>query len=294
MASIFGSSTKKTTSTNQMYPALQQGWDNALGEGWDIYNNNQGKSGLAPLNAHTKDAFQQTHALASSGVPNLDQIYGVQSGILGNGGYTSQMSDAAGYLTNFANGSYNEDPRLQRVLNAERTKATNAALTSLGGGRYGSNAIGQGIGNAQAAATDQLMLQSNENARNRQLQASGQLSSLAAQGANNMATWGSMSSGLNDLRYDGASRIAGMGDYIQNRQQTAYDNRNGYGNLNSYVGILSGMGNAGSTQITKTPGPSGAQSILGGAAMGAGIGSKIPGLGAGWGGILGAGIGAFA
>ncbi len=286
---------KTTTSTNQMYPALEEGWNNVLGGAESAYNNSD-PSRLAPLNSYTTNAFNQTNNLASGGVPNLNLMYDHQAHMLQNGGMTGQMQQAYGLLGNFANGAYNEDPRLQSVIANERTKATNAALTSLGGGRYGSNAIGSGIGNAQAAATDQLMLQSNENARNRQLQAAGQMGSLAQAGAGNQATWGAMSGAMNDLRYDGASRLAGIGDYMQNRAQTRIDNKTNFPwqNLQNYAGILSGMGGQGSTQVTKQPGASAAQSILGGAAMGAGIGSKIPGLGAGWGGILGGAVGAFA
>ncbi len=292
---IFDSKQKTSTSTNQMFPALEAGWNRALGSAGKTFKN-ASVPRLAPLNQDILSSFQQTRDLANQGVPNLDQIYGVQSGILGNGGFTSQMTDASNYLRNFADGSYHEDPRLQSVLNAERTNATNAALTGLGGGRYGSAAIGQGLGKAQAAATDQLMLQSNENARNRQLQAAGQMGSLASQGANNIFSAASLSPMLNELRYDGTSRLAGIGDFLQNRSQDRINQRANFPkeNLNWYTGILSGMGGQGSTTISRTPGPSAASSILGGALGGATIGSNIKGLGAGWGGILGAGIGAFA
>jgi hypothetical protein len=221
-------------------------------------------------------------------------LYATQSGILGNGGYTSQMSDAAGYLTNFANGSYTEDPRLLATINRERNNATNAAATRFGGGRYGSVGMGVGMGQAQAAATDNLMLQSNENARNRQLQASGQLGSLATAGAQNQATWGAMSPTLNEMRYDGASRIAGIGDFRQHRDQARIDQVANFPwqNLQNYTGILGGMGNQGSTTVAQTPGPSAAQSILGGIGAGAKFGASIPGIGPGWGGVIGAGFGA--
>jgi hypothetical protein len=314
-----------------MFPALEKGWTNALDEGWDTYNYNQGRSGLAPINSTTKNAFAQTRTLAGQGVPNLDQIYGVQSSILANGGMTQGMKDAsgilggyaanngvtsdlartAGYYENFANGSYNEDPRLQRQLDINADRAANAGATRFGGGRYGSAAIGAGIGNAVADANNGIMLQSNENARNRQLQATqgldglyqgaanrgasaaGAMASLASQGAQNMATWGSMTPALNDLRYDGASRVAWIGDFLQGRHQTAYDNRNGYGNLKNYTGILGGMGNQGATTVSKTPGPSAAQSILGGIGAGAKLGSSFGPGGTLAGGILGGGFGAF-
>jgi hypothetical protein len=83
----------------------------------------------------------------------------------------------------FARGDYQEDPRMLAALKAREGRAMNAASTSFGGGRYGSNAIGQGVGRSLAEAGDELMLQSNEAARNRQLQASGMLGDLYTTGA---------------------------------------------------------------------------------------------------------------
>lgn len=290
-----GDNDKTTTSTNQMFPALEQGWTKALGAANTIYNNSRLPK-LAPLNSDIRRSFSMTRNLARQGVPNLDALYGTQASMLSNGGMTQGMQQAAGLLGNFASGQYTEDPRLLATIERERNNATNAAATRFGGGRYGSAAIGQGLGQAQAAATDQLMLQSNENARNRQLQATGLLGQLADAGANNMATWGAMSGELNNLRYDPASRLAGVGDFLQNRTQGRIDQRANFPkqNLNWYTGILGGMGNQGSTTVNTTPGPSAAQSILGGAAMGAGIGGKIPGLGAGWGALGGGLLGLFA
>jgi hypothetical protein len=288
-------SMKTAVSTNQMYPALEAGWNTVLGNAATVYKNTKVPK-QAPLNNDIKNSFNQTRSIAAQGVPNLDQLYATQAGILGNGGMTGTMQDSVGYLTNFANGSYQEDPRLAAAIAEREKRAMNGAATQFGGGRYGSVAIGQGMGGAMATAGNDLMLQSNENARNRQLQAAGQIGQLGTAGAQNMATWGSMSSGLNDLRYDGASRQAGIGQYLQDRTQGRNDQRAGFGwqNLGNYAGILGGMGNQGGTTISKTPGPSAAQSILGGGLAGMKFGSSIPGVGAGWGGILGAAAGAFA
>lgn len=268
-----------------MFPALEQGWNNALGQAGSVFGSARAPR-QARLSSYTKNSFDTTRGLANEGVPNLDQLYATQSGILGNGGYTSQMTDAANYYKGVIDAQPGQNPYLQSMLNTNADRAANAAATRFGRG-YGSNAIGSGVGNAVASANNGILAQEYENDQNRRLSAMNALGSLAQAGAGNMATWGSMSSGLNDLRYDGASRMAGIGDYIQNRNQNRYDQRANFPkqNIGWYTNILGGMGNQGSTQISRTPGPSAAQSILGGAATG---GAMFGPWGAVGGGILGA------
>lgn len=286
--------TKKSSSTNQMWEPVEQGYETLLGSAADYFGG-LGRPKLNRLNRDITNSFSQTRRLAGAGVPNLDQMYATQQGLLANGGMTGTMQDSVGYLTNFANGSYQEDPRLKAAIAEREKRAMNGAATQFGGGRYGSAGIGQGMGSAMATAGNDLMLQSNENSRNRQLQAAGQIGQLGTAGAQNMNTVMAMSPMMNELRYDGASRLAGMGDFLQNRQQGRTDQLRNYPqqDMNWYGGILGGLGGQGSTTVTRTPGPSAAQSILGGAAMGAGIGGKIPGIGAGWGAAAGGILGGF-
>jgi hypothetical protein len=96
---------------------------------------------------------------------------------------TGSQRQAAGYMDPFARGDFQEDPRMLAALKAREGRAMNSASTSFGNGRYGSNAIGRGVGSALAEAGDELMYQSNESARNRQLQASGMLGDLYTTGA---------------------------------------------------------------------------------------------------------------
>ena len=118
---IFGKTEKTSTSTNQMFPKLEAGWNTALDGAAKAYKSGR-LPGLAPLNQDIRNSFNETRALANAGVPNLDQLYATQAGILGNGGMTGTMQDSVNHLTNFANGSYQEDPRLQAQLdiNANR------------------------------------------------------------------------------------------------------------------------------------------------------------------------------
>jgi hypothetical protein len=162
------------------------------------------------------------------------------------------------------------------ALKAREGRAMNAASTSFGGGRYGSNAIGQGVGRSLAEAGDELMLQSNEAARNRQLQASGMLGDLYTTGAGqklqgtqgmgnlyegarsaSLAAAG-MQPSLEALKYLGADKMMQAGQAYTDRTQTErdalikrFENQQagtaGWDALAKYVGALSGMGKAGGT-----------------------------------------------
>ncbi|EIM26651.1 hypothetical protein [Microvirga lotononidis] len=322
----FGGGNKQpATSTQSPWDPTQQPLKSIMGTAGNLYNQYKNKSTLAPINGYTTDALNQTRALAAQGIPNLDAVYGAQSSLLGNGGMTSGMNqaagilggiassggmspdlqEAAGYLKNFASGQYNEDPRLLSMVNAERDNAMNAMATRMGGGRYGSAAMGTGFANASAQATDRLMLESNENNRNRQLQsagilgdmyqgaanrglsAAGAMGSLYSQGADNMMGAMSMTGALNNLRYDSASRLASVGDYYQQRDQANYDKKfDRLAQLSSFINPIAGMGKT--TTATKAT-PSAAQGILGGAMAGNTLLGPWGALG---GGILG-GLGAF-
>lgn len=265
---------KTTTSTQSLMPSLQPQVNSYLGKVGNVYN----PGGYLPkVNTTTKAALNQTKALAKQPVPGLTEAQGMVTGLLGNGGMTAGMQQASDYLTPFASGEYQEDPRLLATLERERNNATNAAATRFGGGRYGAAGMGTGMGQAQAAATDSLMLQSNENARNRQMQAAQAMGALGQSGAGNALTAGSMVNGLNDLRYDGTSRLASVGDYFGGYKS---------GQMQQFAGALSPFLGAGVTTTNRSPGPTAAQSILGGAATGGAL------LGP-WGSVAGGLLGAF-
>jgi hypothetical protein len=107
---------------------------------------------------------------------------------------------------------------------------------------------------------------------------------------------------LNELRYDGASRMAGVGDYFQNRAQADRDNQiaNYTGNqtapweqLARYASVVNGQAPFFGTQQKTVPNQRGstAQRLIGGATAGAGMGSMFgpwgTGLGAIGGGLMG-------
>jgi hypothetical protein len=137
-------------------------------------------------------------------------------------GLTNGQNRAAGYLDNFANGSYTEDPRMLAALKAREGRAMNGAATMFGNGRYGSAGIGQGVGRALSEAGDELMLQSNESARNRQLQSSGMLGDLYTTGAGQRLQ---AMQGMGDIYGQGAQQrltaTQGMGNLYEGGRSAA-------------------------------------------------------------------------
>lgn len=276
----------ETTTTNPMASA-QPAIDGIIGAAGDWYNSKQGQQ--APMNAYTKSALNQTRALSSQPVTGFQTAIDVNGAMINNGGYTPDLRVAQNFLNPFAAGQYNEDPRLAASIAERENRAKNAAATQFGGGRYGSNAIGQGMGSAMATAGNDLMLQSNENARTRQLQASGLLGNMA-EGARSAVMQGtSMLPMLDNLRYSGAERMAGVGDYYQNRAQERQDMP--FNRLSQYGGLISQMsGGYGST--TKPKAGNAAMSAVGGALSGAKLGSALGPWGTAIGGIGGGLLGA--
>jgi anti-sigma factor RsiW len=245
---------------------------------------------MAPISQTTADALGWTKALATQPLPGADSANWMTNQIIQDHGMNGGTHRVEAALTPIMNGSLQEDPRLQAMLDTNANRAANAAATRFGGGRYGSAAIGQGVGQAVADANNATMLQSNENARTRQLQAAGQLSNMYQTGVSQALQASSMQPSLNDLRFDGAQRVAGIGDYIQNRDQAEWDYpQTRLGQFGSLVQALGGMGGT-ATSVAPVQRASTAQRLIGGALAGASLGDKTgfgTGLGAIGGGLLG-------
>jgi hypothetical protein len=212
MGDFFGSSKDKPTTTNSIsapwdkaQPHLE-GQMNAATNTYNTYANPKPwtKNVLSPLHAWQNQGLNQTRNLASQPNLGLNAAQNLTTGLMNNNGMTPELQNVAGLFGQFANsengltsgqqgvagqmnqfadGSMQEDPRLAQALQAREGRAMNGAATMFGGGRYGSAGIGRGMGSAMAEAGNELMLQSNENARNRQLQAQGMLGDLYGTGA---------------------------------------------------------------------------------------------------------------
>jgi hypothetical protein len=278
----------------------------------------------APINKYTTQALNQTRGLASKEVPGLGQAQAFNTGMIANNGMTPELQGVAkgiqgssdesmGYLRNFANGSYYDDPAFNALLDRNAERAGTIAKTTYGGGHNGGAAFGAGLGQSISDANLGAIANQHQFSRGQQLSAAGQMGNLGLETGNTLGNlYGqglgrafqaeSMMPGLNELRYDGAARLAGVGDYYQNYNQQKLagqiDQKNQqsmepWANLNRFSDVMQGTGKLGGYTFGKTAGPSQMQSTLGGALAGAGLGAKVgsavPGIGTG----VGAGTGAL-
>jgi hypothetical protein len=233
---------------------------------------------LADLNGTSQNALQNILNLSQQPVANLGQANSFVGGMLADNGMTGDLRQAAGYLQPFANGSMQEDPRFQQMLdtNANRAAMQGASMASAKG-RYGSGAMGTDMADRIGEANNALMYQNNQAARQQQLQASGMLGDLYGSASNRAMGAMQMVPTLDALKYAGADRAAQVGDFYQQRAQ---DERNAqiqqqneaYGVPKAQSewlsGILNGMGKLGGsssgTSVDYGKKKSGAEQLAGG------------------------------
>lgn len=307
--------TKEQTSTSLNTPwnvgQLQRVQDLALTQGFSNpqarFAGYQGPT-LAGINPTTQYSLDVTRSIADANQPLADRGMGSTVNMIDAGGLTQEQRANAGVLQGIAAGNEVDNPYLQKMLDASNARiATQQASMASGMGRYGSGAHTAVATKAMAEAANPVLASAYENAKGRQLQASGLLDNIYSGGQGRTLQAASMLPAMTNLRYDGASRLAGIGDFYQGRDQAGLDARiqqrenqlraplNQVEWINA---ILTGQGQLGGFKSSTTPGKqtSAAQGILGGAASGAALGSAIPvvgtGLGALGGGILGA-LGSF-
>jgi hypothetical protein len=269
----YGSSPFSTYQGNVLAPlnvysnaAMGQVWDAAQTPVRGLNEANNFATGMINNNGMTADTnraagYLENFASGSGLSADQSRIAGYLDPLAAGNGLTDELRQTAGYLTPFANGSMQEDPRLASMLdtNANRAAREEASLASAKG-RYGSDAMGYGVGRAIGEANNATMLQSNENSRNRQLQATGQLQNLYDNGLARKLQASGQAAGIYDsgqarklqasgalgdlygaglnragsamgmlptldaLKYAGPDRAAQVGDFYQNRYQ---DEQNG-------------------------------------------------------------------
>lgn len=269
------------------------------------------------------NAFRSADDLFKSGGLSGDSSN--MAGLLGDyaKNANSYATSAADALQKTASGEYlSGNPYFQEMLDKEAAKL-DAQLKSgySGSGRYGSNAMNRGRGEAlsdfrlgglaqdygrerelMAQAQGQLGALGNQ-MRGLQQQAAGQAADIYDTGTGRMLQQQSILPTLDNLRYSGARALLGVGDVYQ-QQQAAKKADQQAGNMFNYnsawlpyqnlMGLISGAP-YGTTGTTTTYGqnPSTASSILGGALGGGALGSKFGPFGTLLGGLGGGLLGAF-
>jgi hypothetical protein len=205
---------------------------------------------------------------------------------------TSSETNLAGMASGQDMGA--NDPYLRGMLDTNSRRIGDQVASSMSGaGRYGSFAHGSALADRIQENNNPVLFQANEAARQRQMQASGQIDSARiAQGQQGMAA-SAMAPSIYDFQFAPTRQLAGIGDFYQGREQARINDlmaqwdqaeARPWDMLARANAIYSGAGQLGGTGSQTNPyqGPSTAQSALGGAIAG--------GAAFGPGGALGGGL----
>ena len=307
----------------------------AIGQANDFAGSMMSNGGMSGGLLSAMKPFQDVSSGATRiGGQNYGDIYGRAQG----------QSASDQYLRDTAAGKYLDgNPYLMGALDRGASEiATRSKMAAAGSGRYGSGAAARTTADAIGDYYRPAMMQNYENERGRMMQAAGQIDSanqgllgqqLAAaqgmagvEGANiaNRVNAASQETGLlnqglnrglqtmamlpqlNDMRYDDARRLMGVGQAYEGKTQEAlndaiakwdaYQNRP-WNMLNAATAIASGTAGYGGSQSQTSPGTSPYVGAMGGAMGGAGLLGMLGGTAAlgpwGWGlplagGLLGA------
>jgi hypothetical protein len=182
--------------------------------------------------------------------PQLENVAGLFGQFANSeNGLTNGQSRAAGYMDRFASGAERgSNPYRQAMLDKARQDSMNSSSTSFGGGRYGSNAIGVGVGKALGDAQNDLLYQFDESDQNRMLQSQGMLGDLYTTGAGQKLQG---MQGMGNIYEGGRSAGLAAAGMLPSLEALRYEGQQsgtaGWAALAKYVGAMSGMGKAGST-----------------------------------------------
>jgi len=209
--------------------------------------------------------------------------------VIGQNGLSDEMRAQLQPLISTANGDglKTVNPYLQQqidAMNAQISDRVNGAMSA--NGRYGSGAHTGVLSNQLGIANANILSTNWENSLNRQMQAGQSLADIYGQGLNRAGNMALNGSQITDQIYSPFERMAGVGDYYDQRNQGAADaNLQRYG-INSPLqkndlSWLSGIANStpsyGQTTSSNTPitKPSAVQSALGAGSTIAGLLGKL-------------------
>lgn len=233
--------------------------------------------------------------------PQSDNTQAALGSLAQRGANGSDLTRAAqGQLQDTLGGTYlnGETPGFQGALNAAtRPIIDNYTKTIMPGidsnfsaaGRYGSGAHGlaegdaaTGLSHALGDTTSRMVYQNYGDERNRQIQGMLFAPELANQDYKDIAAQGQA----------GAAQDAFKQSQIDAElQKYNYDSNKDFNWLQQYLGMLNGAQGGSTTTTQPKSAPNPFTGAIGGAGVGAQIGSIIPGLGTGIGALAGGGLG---
>lgn len=236
------------------------------------------------------------------GLSGVMDVANTQGGILGQtglnyadnlikgNGLSDEMRGQLNPLIDIANGKDLErvNPYLQTqidAMNQQIMDKVNGAMSA--NGRYGSGAHTGVLGNQIGLADANILSTNFENSLNRQMQANQSLADIYGQGLNRAGNMALNGQQITDQIYDPFTRMAGVGDYYDQRSQNLVDatRQNQQQNamtpwdqLSRFAGIVTGSApytGQSTTQTGTTTRPSALQSTLGAAGTIGGLLGKL-------------------
>lgn len=256
-----GGSKQTTTQTSAPWtgaqPALQQAIGQAqnlmsTGVGQQIY----GSSTVIPWSSQTQQAIGniQNNANANTGNAGLS---GQLQGVINSGGYNQPQQDALSNTRNLANSQFSVTPELQKVLDAQGSKVSDAVnLNASAAGRYGSGANQTLLAKNVGDLANQTIYNDYNNFVGRRDAANSNLFNMGQQGFNNL---GAAYTGLNapnqDLMNIGAMNEDLATRYKNDELRLFNDTQNKpWEQVSRLNAIASGAGSLGSTTTESKPG----------------------------------------
>lgn len=221
-------------------------------------------------------------ALANSGI-------NFANGMIGSNGMSADQNAALSSLKDTALGKYldpeNGNPYLQAQLDKMAGDIQNRVSSlAAGSGRYGSGAHQGVLSREIGGAVGNVLSQNYENERNRMMSAAGAWNSALEGGLNRAAGLALNGGQITDQLYSPYERMAGVGEYYDQRNQGQVDSEVQKYLMNKSLqqddiswlaGIAAGAPSYGTTTTGTTTQPSALQSALGAGSTLAGLIGKL-------------------
>ncbi len=256
-----GGSKQTTTQTSAPWTGAQPALQQAIGQAQNLMSTGVGQqiyggSTVIPWSSQTQQAMGniQNNANANTGNAGLS---GQLQGVINSGGYNQPQQDALSNTRNLANSQFSVTPELQKVLDAQGSKVSDAVnLNASAAGRYGSGANQTLLAKNVGDLANQTIYNDYNNFVGRRDAANSNLFNMGQQGFNNL---GAAYTGLNapnqDLMNIGAMNEDLATRYKNDELRLFNDTQNKpWEQVSRLNAIASGAGSLGSTTTESKPG----------------------------------------
>lgn len=256
-----GGSKQTTTQTSAPWTGAQPALQQAIGQAQNLMSTGVGQqiyggSTVIPWSSQTQQAMGniQNNANANTGNAGLS---GQLQGVINSSGYNQPQQDALSNTRNLANSQFSVTPELQKVLDAQGSKVSDAVnLNASAAGRYGSGANQTLLAKNVGDLANQTIYNDYNNFVGRRDAANSNLFNMGQQGFNNL---GAAYTGLNapnqDLMNIGAMNEDLATRYKNDELRLFNDTQNKpWEQVSRLNAIASGAGSLGSTTTESKPG----------------------------------------